>query len=415
MVMVVASMAAGCVDNQTSPNAGKVSSIIMTLHDPADTGTPMNPVTSLNAMFDLQAVDDHGAPITSDLDVQFFISFGGVKTGAVGACGSAAPDANPLETIHLAGGQIMGHQVTLPQAFGATTLWIDEPLSGATGASPTIYYRNPFVADVQTPPDLTAINASFCTPFNGKFVIIDKPAMPAGQLVISSVFSDAFVVTDTSYGTYDKFNSIYLYAFGKPPTYIVPGKVLNSFSGNISKFVGFTELNFPLFNVTDETTPLATLPQPAALVWADIGMLPKLISLDGGVVTYTGMECNPLPPNPNNDPNIQKTIDSWNKYSQFVVDGDNTCSALTNFAVELPTKVFGTYDPLQSVMHTVTVTGMLKNNSGQNPVLDANNMPINCDMTHPCAKGTCTEGVCVKNPYNFWTVIPRTPQDVVVQ
>jgi hypothetical protein len=402
--LAIALLCAGCTDQQASPNAGQVNSIILTLKQPADTGTPASPVTSLDTTFDLHAVDDQGQAITHDVDVTLFLSFGGVKTGAVGACGVDS-GAVPIEQIHMPGGVLLNHSVTIPQAYGATTLWIDEPISGSTGASPTIYYRNPFVADVQTPPDINAANASFCTPFNGKFIIIDKPAMPSGQLVVSSVFGDSFVVTDTSYAGYDQFNSMYLYAFGKPPDYIVPGKVLNSFSGNVSKFVGFTELNFPLFDATDQTVPLATLPPPAVLMQADQANLAKLIALDAGVVTFTGKQCD-----------IMTNLSSWQKYNQLVLDQDGTCSALTNFATELPSKVFGTWDPTTTANMMVTVTGMLRNNSGQNPVLDANNMPISCDPnTNPCAKGSCVEGQCLKGAFNFWTIDPRTPDDVVIQ
>ena len=65
---------------------------------------------------------------------------------------------------------------------------------------------------------------------------------------------------------------------------------------------------------------------------------------------------------------MQKTIDSWSKFNQFVVDNDGTCDAFTNFAVELPAKVLGTVrSAARYVGKTVTVTGMLRNNSGQNP------------------------------------------------
>ncbi|MGZ6950313.1 MAG: hypothetical protein ACXVJY_19760 [Ilumatobacteraceae bacterium] len=412
--VVLFALMAGCVDDHPSPNAGQVSSLLLTLRQPADTGTPMTPVMAQTATFDLTAVDEKGAAITHDLDVNLFLSFGGVKTGASGMCGSDDSGSLPVETIHLTGGQVLGHTVTLPQAFGATTLWIDDPASHATGASPTIYFRNPFVADIQTPPDVNAMNATFCSPFNGKFIIVDKPALPNGQLVVSSVFGNAFAVTDTSYGSWDKFNSMYVFSFGKPPTYIVAGKVLNSFSGNVSKFLGFTELNFPLFDATDDTVPLAQLPPPAVVTQPDLSNIPKLIALDAGVVSFTGKQCDPSPDNPSMDANIQKTIDQWNKFNEFVLDADTSCSALTNYAIQLPSKVFGTYDPLQSAGKMVTVVGMLRNNSGQNPVLDANNQPISCDASTPCTKGTCVEGQCVKNPFNFWTINPRTPTDIVV-
>lgn len=403
----------GCV-HRKSPTAGRISSLEMVLRDPDPSalGSPQKPISAPHVVFDITAVDEQGAPIGHDVDVQVFLSFGGVKTGALAACGSDDSGNLPIATVHLPGGQVLNYGLDLPQAFGSATIWLDELTDHATGASPTIYFRNPYIAEVQTPPDVNAPNASFCSPFNGKFITFDETAMPTGKLVVSSVFGNAFTVTDTSYGDYAHFNTIYLYAFGKPPNYIVPGRVLSKFSGNISKFIGFTELNFPLF---DATKDLADLPPPYALASADTSNLPKLISLDAGTVTLTGKECDPFPDNPTNDPNVQRTRDSWTKFNQFVLDGDGTCGTFTNFAVELPAKQLGTFDPLANREKMVQVTGMLRNNSGQNPVLDVNNMPISCDATNPCVKGNCVEGQCVKNPFNFWTIVPRTPADVVVQ
>jgi hypothetical protein len=76
--------------------------------------------------------------------------------------------------------------------------------------------------------------------------------------------------------------------------------------------------------------------------------------------------------------------------------------------------VLGTFDPLQVVNKTATITGMLRNNSGQNPYLDANGNAISCSATVPCAKGSCITGTCFKNPFNFWTIDPRRQEDVVV-
>ncbi len=408
----------GCVDKHKSGTEGQVSSLIMNLTAPAADalGTPMVPVDVKQATFDIQAVDDQDQPITSDLDVQLFLSFGGVKTGTTSMCGSDSPDKDPIETIHLPGGQVLNHTVALPVAFGATSLWLDELTSHATGASNNIYFRNPFVTDVQTPPDLTAANATFCTPFNGKFIIVDQPAMSTGKLVVSSVFGDAFVITDTSFGKYDAFNSIYLYAFGKPPPEIVPGKVLTSFSGNVSKFVGFTELNFPLFSEADVSIPLEPLPPPVVVTQSDIATPIHLLSLDAGVVVFTAVQCDPFPPNPTSDATIQQTRDQWTKFNEYVMSTDGTCDSFTSFAIQLPGKLLGTFDPLMNVGKTIAVTGMLRNNSGQNLVLDANKMPIDCDPVNtPCVTGTCIEAQCKKGAFNFWTINPRTPTDVSVQ
>jgi hypothetical protein len=411
---IVALLLVGCVQQRPSPTATAINSLDVQLIDPPPSGlgSPMAPVNVKTATFNIVARDEQGAVITKDIDVDVFISFGGVKTGANSACGADESGTQPIERVTLKSGMLMNHSVTLPLAFGSTSIWIDEPSSGATGASPTIYFRNAFISEAQTPPDLTAANATFCSPFNGKFLIFDHPT-GSGQLVVGAVFGDAFTVTDTGVAP-GQFNSMYLYAFGKPPPNIVEGRVITTFSGNYSKFVGFTELNFPLFTTADDTVPLATLPPPVDLAYADVANTAKMLGASASVVRYTGTICNPLPPNPTKDPNIQKTIDSWNKYNQFVVDNDGMCDAFANIAVELPAKLLGSFDPLQVVGQTATFTGMLRNNSGQNAYIDPNGNAISCSDTVPCAKGSCISGTCFKNAFNFWTIDPRRQEDITV-
>jgi hypothetical protein len=189
--------------------------------------------------------------------------------------------------------------------------------------------------------------------------------------------------------------------------------VLKSFSGNYSKFVGFTELNLPLFDA-DLEAPLAALPPPVELTGADIGNVDKMLGADAGVIKFTGTICNPLPDNPNHDSNTQKVIDSWNIYNQFVLDNDGSCQSFTNMAVQLPSKQLGGFDPLKHVNETATFTGMLQNHSGQNPVLDAvTGNTVACSDDNPCTKGSCQQGICYKGAYNFWTLMPRKAEDVI--
>jgi hypothetical protein len=414
VTLALVSLAPGCVEHRASPTAGQVATIEVQLLDPPPNalGSPDAPVTVRQATFNVIARDENGAVIPRDLTANVFISFGGVKTGAAGSCGADDTGTRPIEVLTLTGGMLSNHTVDLSTslAFGSTSIWIDEPSSAATGASPTIYFRNPLVPEVQTPPDLTAPNATFCSPFTGKFIIIDH-ASPGGQLVVSSVFGNAFAVTDTGAST---FNSIYVYSFGKPPSDIVEGRLLKSFSGNLSKFVGFTELNFPLFD-SDLDAPLVTPPAPVDIAPSDITTnIPKMLGAAASVIRFSGTICDPMPPNPTNDPNIQSTIDSWLKYNQFVLGNNMTCDSFNNMAVELPAKVLGSFDPLQHVGKQATFVGMLRNNSGQNPYLDGNGNPISCSSTMPCARGTCLEGTCYKNAFNFWTLQPRHESDITV-
>jgi hypothetical protein len=405
---------AACTDNRSSPTAGQISGLELEMISPPATalGTPGSPVATQHVIFNVTARQESGQVYSDNLDADVFISFGGVKTGTETACGVDASGVKPISTIHLIAGRALAQEIDLPQAFGATSIWLEENRSHATGASPTIYFRNPLITDVQTPPDMNAANATFCTPFDRKFVVVDQ-ATGSGKLVVTSVFIDSFAITDTGASS---FNSIYIYAFGKPPSYIVPGRVVQSFSGNVSKFVGFTELNFPLFTA-DADTALEPLPAPTVLQQSWLTMRDELspLAAAAGPVVFTAPICDPDPPNPTNDINIQKTKDSWRKYNQFVLNGDGTCSALSNFAAELPAKTLGSFDPLANVGKTVTVTGMLRNNSGQNPILDINGMAISCDDHTQCLTGTCVQGQCKKGVFNFWTIDPRTPADVVIQ
>jgi hypothetical protein len=398
-------IAAGCTQQKASPTASLLTTLEVQLIDPPPSGlgSPMAPVNVKKATFNVIARDEQGNVMNTDVSVDVFISFGGVKTGANAACGADESGNMPIETVALKAGMLMNHSVDLPLAFGSTSIWIDERTSGATGASPTIYFRNAFIAEAQTPPDLTATNATFCSPFNGKFLIFDHPT-GSGQLVVTSVFSNAFAVTDTGVAP-GQFNSMYLFAFGKPPPEIVEGRIITDFSGNYSKFVGFTELNFPLFNVADSTVPLATVPPPVQLAPGDITNVAKMLGASASVVTYTGTIC---------DPQSAANLQSWQKYNQFVLDNNGMCDAFSNIAIELPSKVMGTFDPLKVVNQQATITGMLRNNSGQNPYLDANGNAISCSAAVPCAKGSCITGTCYKNAFNFWTIDPRRQEDVVV-
>ena len=395
----------GCTQQKASPTAHLLTTLDVQLIDPPPSGlgSPQNPVNVQQATFNVIARDEQGNVIPNDVDVNVFISFGGVKTGANSACGADESGTQPIETVTLKAGMLMNHTVTLTRAFGSTSVWIEEPQSGATGASPTIYFRNAFIDEAQTPPDLTATNATFCSPFNGKFLIFDH-ARGTGQLVVGAVYGDAFTITDTGVPP-GQFNSIYIYAFGKPPPEIVEGRVITSFSGNYSKFVGFTELNFPLFTAADNTVPLATVPPPVQLVYADMSNVAKMLGASASVVTYTGTIC---------DPQAATNLTSWQKYNQFVLDNNGMCDSFSNIAVELPAKVLGSFDPLKNVNASATITGMLRNNSGQNPYIDGNGNTISCSAAVPCAKGTCITGTCYKNAFNFWTIDPRRQEDIVI-
>jgi hypothetical protein len=400
--LVLSSLLAGCVTNQPSPTAGQINSLELKLIDPPPTalGSEKNPVMAQQVTIDVIARDDQGQQFPVDADVEVYISFGGVKSGDTAGC-DFSKTIKPITVLKLQGGAVRNQVIQLPAAFGPTTVWLDEPKSHAAGASPTIFFRHPRIPDVTTPPDLAAANATFCTPFNRKYVQITEGSN-GGKLVVSSVFGNAFAVTDTGVST---FNSIYVFSFGRPPSYIVRGRVLDEVTGNLSKFIGFTELNFPLFRGNSEINP-NILPAPVPLAAADINNIPKILGQVASEVSWTGLICDPLAP---------ASLEQWLKFNTFIADQAGTCDSFTNLSVQLPAKVVGTFDPLQNIGKPVKFVGMLRNSSGQNPVTDVNGNMVACDAATPCVTGTCVEAFCRRGAFNFWTVNVRGSSDIAVQ
>jgi hypothetical protein len=309
----------------------------------------------------------------------------------------------------------------IPRAYGVTNLWLEQTPPArsmlpanqhgyAAGASPTIYFANPTIPAVQTPLDLNAPNATYCSPFDKKHVIIDR-ATGMGTLVVTSVFINAFVVTDTG-AQYDPmmgtggFNNLYVFSYGRPPAAIVPGRVMAQVSGNVSKFVGFTELNFPLQTYTDRVDPMLVPPCVLLDVAKDPGLPGKLMRLTGAAVCAKNVRVCPIDPE----------MDDWRKYNQFNVNTNGNCDPFSSFAVSLPGKTLGAFDPLKldPLKATIDVTGMLRNFSGQNEA----DPHTECTDDTPCqaiaSSDHCVDGVCKKGAYNFWLITPRDESDITV-
>ncbi len=398
--------ASGCVEKPSSPTFGQVTTLDLELLTP-EPGSPAMPNTVRQTTFNLIARDDLGDPFGGDTTIDMYLSYGGVRTGVVAACGSKSEA--PIESIPVRGGKLDNHQTQLPQAYGTTALWAVDRGSNVVGASVPIYFPNPTIPNVQTPPDPMSPNATFCTSFEDKFVRVDH-ATGAGQLLVDSVFGNAITITDT--GATD-YRSIYIFTFGKPKSYLVPGKPVKYFTGNVSKFVGFTEVNFPTVVALETDVPVpAALPKPIPLTTNDITNLPKMNAALASVVEIKGKVCPMLPDNPNHNASLQSVIDQWVKYNTFVAANLDCGNGFGEFSVALPAKLVGTFDPTKIIAQEITVRGMLKNSSGQNNVTDAKGNHVTCSATVPCASGTCTDGICKKKPYNFWTVVVRDSADV---
>ena len=272
--------------------------VVLKSPSPDDLGTPDNPISPTEVVFDVRAIDSNGQPYVEDLEADVFLAFSGNRIGKLTPCGTDE-DKTPLAHIQLRGGVATDRRVPLARYYGKVALWVEEQAREdrnvrGFGASPEMTFRSPTIPDIQKPLDENAPTATYCTPFSGKQVTIVN-ATGTGQLVVTSVFPNAYVVTDTG-APYDRatgqggYNSLFVFTFGSPPFFIEAGRVLGRVGGNISKFVGFTELNFP-YQDPASVNDLVQVPLPFELLAADRGKNIMLLRLAASTVKTTARIC----------------------------------------------------------------------------------------------------------------------------
>ena len=249
-------------------------------------GTESNrlPDTQRMVTFDVTALDASGQTDTSyNNQVQVYANFLGTLTPYLGA-------TPPLANVQMNGGVATNVTVTLPDVYGPTTIFLDdggaENPTYAVGASPTLWFRDPFVTDIQAPTNETALDALTKSPLEAKQVTVRTSRHGAnGRLVVTSVFAQGYTVSDVLCG-----------AGGAPPCQFAPnpkamnqpgydhamvfsfsaardesgrlireGQVIDGFAGGVSEFNGLTELGFPqsfVESVDLDINP-ARIPPPA--------------------------------------------------------------------------------------------------------------------------------------------------------
>jgi hypothetical protein len=132
--------------------------------------------------------------------------------------------------------------------------------SYSAGVSPPVQYDLPLISDVRGGPEGAA------TPYHNDGVQI-KAAAPE-KLVVTRVASNGFFVTDVNATQMaNGNNSVFAYYFSTPPGMRVCD-VLTQFSGTANDFYGFTEVNFPTwelnpYNKGQGKNPTCLVPEPA--------------------------------------------------------------------------------------------------------------------------------------------------------
>jgi hypothetical protein len=260
----------------------RIVSYRITLKAPTDLGTEAAPIDEPaphQVVFDVEALGADGQVRTDyDATVALWVFFEGTLSPVL--------DESGVATVTLSQGVARDVTREIPVAFGPTTIWLEDvnrdaegvpscvgpypPLGGgadacsyASGSSVTIHYRNPYLDEAQQPRDPNDFTATFQTLLQGKSVYIDHPRDPDGLLVVTGSYAQAFTVTDISPSAQTRgFNHMYVFSFSRAKrndgTAVAAGDVVvecpggvcrGYLAGGIKEFVGFTELDFPIFDI----------------------------------------------------------------------------------------------------------------------------------------------------------------------
>jgi len=257
MRAVVCLLLAACTEHGSPVSTG-TQSLKIDLLSPADPGDVNRrmpgspaPVVTIN----VTALGPDGElDSTFDRNVFVYAQFLGTLTPTLGS--------NPLATFHVTAGKAMNQTIQLPPVFGPTTVWIDDAEGDnptyATGTSPTIWFDDPFIVDIQKPKDEMALDALSESPLDGKNVAVNASRYGArGRLVLTSVFAQGYTVADVECadingtppciaGAYDQLE---VFTFSAPRdqigNFVAEGETIDGFSGGMSEFNGLTEVGFP--------------------------------------------------------------------------------------------------------------------------------------------------------------------------
>lgn len=305
-LLLSAVLLAACVETR-DPITG-TQSLQVDMVFPADPGSIGDrlPDSQRMVQVDLTAIDPNGVlDPTFNADIRVYAQFLGTLTPDL--------DQTPLATIPMVGGLANNALVTLPPSvLGPTTLWFDNGTGfgpdyvhgQVTGTSPTLWFRDPYIVDLQTPRDETAVDALEVTPLSDKQVAVSASRYGAdGRLVVTSTFAQGYTVSDVQCGpggvrpcTAAAYDHIMVFTFSAPRNQLggtlEVGDVISKFNGGVSEFNGLTEIGFPRTHVPEppENNP-ERLPEPVTLdpmTWFDP------LSTGNGVINFERNEAGAI-------------------------------------------------------------------------------------------------------------------------
>ena len=278
LLSILTPLGLGCVEKLPGEITG-TQSLRVDVTSPSNPGGPGKNERLMDSdrmvTMNVTAIGPDGATDTSfNASVQVYSQYLGTLTPALGD--------SPLATLRLTNGVAMNQSITLPATFGPTTIWIDDGQSEsptyATGTSNTLWYRDPFIADLQKPVDETVNDALARSPLETKQVTVAGSRHGAnGRLIVTSTFAQGYTVSDVMCAangappcTTGAYDHMMVFSFSAPRDQLgrllEVGQVIDGFSGGVSEFNGLTEIGFPS-TVAPETLDNnpARLPAPVAL------------------------------------------------------------------------------------------------------------------------------------------------------
>lgn len=386
--------AAGCTDTK-DPITG-TQSIGVELVSPSDPGEISRrlPDTMRSVTVNLTAYDaDHNVDTSFENQLQIYAQFLGTLTPSL----SEEPNAPALYKVAMTDGVAKNVTLTLPPVFGQTTLWVDDGQAAnptyATGTSPVLWFRDPTIADLQTPVSETALDALTNSPLNLKQVTVSSSRYGAnGRLVVTSVYTQGYTVADVNCadangtppcvaGNYDH---MVVFSFSAPTDQtgklLQVGQVIDSFTGGVSEFNGLTEMSFPSTMASSSAVDLRRLPAPATFSSSWFGAL----SNPDGRINFERHEAGPIEVL---NAKVCDLDDDFTTYGQWKIDpagvGGN-CDGNANVLNVVTTGVISGFDPSSAVGKTAPrIVGILR----------------------PVEIGS----------FNVWIIYPRTAADLTLQ
>jgi len=377
---------AACTETR-DPITG-TQSIEVELITPADPGTVDSrlPDSQRTIVINLRAKDAEGnVDTTFSESVRVYAQFLGTLTPSL--------EDMPLATIAMTNGVAMNQMISLPNAFGATTLWIDNgtglgpdyQFGAVTGTSPTLWFRDPFISDLQRPRDEMALDALSTTPLTDKQIRVGSSRYGArGVLVVTSIFAQGYTVSDVECATGGEmptppcttgdYDHAMVFTFSSPRDQygrpINEGEVIQSFNGGLSEFNGLTEVGFPrtFISAPDRDTPpfvnRALMPAPVLFNIAWFGPLSNPAGRinfernEAGAIEIRNVKVCPLDDGPDG---------VYTKYKQWSIDpspmGDqcsssnviNLITAGTDFTTDPHTLVGKTLPKVIGIVRPVNI------------------------------------------------------------